>query len=87
MQLKIHEMYENNVSIENWVANSEFFDEKSEKVSLNDIKFHDQFYGWLESFCVQEMYKDERYPGFKIPEYRMNAVPLNNVLISPVRLT
>ena len=33
------------------------------------------------------MHKKEQYKGMKIPEYRMNAVPLNNLLISPVRLT
>ena len=33
------------------------------------------------------MHKEEEYKGMRIPEYRANAVPINNLLISPVRLT
>jgi hypothetical protein len=55
--------------------------------TLDSVFYHSQFYDWLEGLTVKNMYKEEEYPGMPIPEYRQNAIPMNNILISPVRLT
>ena len=61
-------MYKNNSAIEDWMKLS---DDKGEiQTMLDDIEFHDEFYNWLEGFCVQEMHKHEWYKGLKLPEYR-----------------
>ena len=36
---------------------------------------------------VKDLYKEEYYENYSIPEYSLHSIAQNNILISPVRLT
>jgi hypothetical protein len=47
----------------------------------------EDYYLWLESLISQNLYKTDVTAKDRMPRYRMQGVPGNNILISPIRLT
>ena len=87
LQLDVQNCFKTNHAIQNWIANSTFNDEVRGSLTVDQLRFKQDYYDWLNQFFETQMYDNELYPGKKLPEYSRHAVPDGNVLISPVRLT
>jgi len=87
LQLDIPQCYSVNYAIRAWSTNSTFSHGSRGAVTLDEIKYANDFYDWLDAFLLDKIYNDMYYEGRSIPEYRQLALPGNNMLISPVRMT
>lgn len=87
LQLDIQSSFKTNHAIENWIGNATFNDDVRGSVTIDQLRFQEDFVDWLESFFETRMYETELYPGKKLPEYLRHSVPDGNIIISPVRLT
>jgi hypothetical protein len=87
LQLDIPTCYSTNYAIRAWSTNSTFSHGIRGSVTLDKIKHANDFYDWLDAFLIDKIYDDMYYEEKPIPEYRQLALPGNNMLISPIRMT
>ena len=86
-QLDISTNFKTNHAISNWINNATFKNDIRGEISLEQVKMKEDYYLWLESFINQNLYQTNVTAKDPMPKYRMQGVPGNNILISPIRLT
>lgn len=86
-QLRIQNSYLTNSAIENWIGSASFFHGVRGKITLDRVRDTYDYYGWLDSLLVHEMYRANYTVNRPLPEYHQKSLAQNNLLISPVRLT
>ena len=92
LQTRIDTSFYTNHSLNAWLNNSTFFNNIENNISLEDVKYPEDFYNWIHFFTVDMMYKTESMAGmplpeYRRPEYRRKVVASGNLLVSPIRLT